>query len=148
MAIDGGLRPLFRKNLKYHWQSIETGSTGLGVPDSNVCVNGIETWVEFKQTKGWTAGLRPEQVGWIFKRTSAGGRVLIAIRRQTTAGPRKGSACDELWIYFGKDVRQLHAEGLRGGAVPMVKSSGGPANWDWDEIGLRLRTQWSVLSSL
>jgi hypothetical protein len=119
MAIDGGLRPLFRKAMPlFHWQSIETGGTGKGIPDSNYCRGGVEGWVEFKITKGWTAGLRPEQVGWHLKRQNAGGRTFIAIRQQLPANTRRIKPTDRLWLFPGYMVKALE-EGI-------------PKHW-WDE---------------
>jgi len=74
--INGGLRQLFRAKLPgFDWVSIESGSTGGGIPDSNYCVRtnditGIEGWIEHKQTDGWAVTLRPEQVGWIARRVA------------------------------------------------------------------------------
>lgn len=125
--VDGGLRQLFRAKLPGHWQSIETGLTGRGTPDANYCIDGVEGWVEFKMTKGWAVKMRPEQIGWIFKRTLNGGRVWIAVRRKD----------DELWLVPGSMVRTLASEGLKGLLVDTW--SGGPRLWDWSSILDRLR---------
>jgi len=39
VSSDGNLRPIFREHLRvgFDWTSVETGSTILGVPDSNYC---------------------------------------------------------------------------------------------------------------
>jgi len=115
--IDGGLRSLFRTRLKkgIHWQSIETGGTGLGIPDANFKIKGsyTEGWIEYKQTDGWTVGLSAEQVGWHLRRRSVGGRTLVATRRWHDGGPRKGPAVDELWIHMGSFAAELAESGLR-----------------------------------
>ena len=123
MAIDGGLRGMFRAKLPGHWQSVESGGTGLGIPDSNYCIKGIEGWVEFKQTKGWAVRMRPEQIGWIFKRTLEGGRVWVAVRRKE----------EELWLVPGSSVRVLASEGLQGLDEAYIWT-GGPRLWDWSAI--------------
>lgn len=111
--IDGGLRKIFRTKLRqFHWQAIETGGTGLGIPDSNYCVDGLEGWVEYKKTHGFAIGLRPEQVGWHMKRARAGGLTTIAVRRQTEAGPRKGPAVDQLFMFPGAWADRLDDEGI------------------------------------
>jgi hypothetical protein len=124
--VDGGLRQVFRQKLPGHWQSIESGSTGGGIPDSNYCINGIEGWVEFKKTNGWAVRMRPAQVGWIFKRSLHSGRVWIGVRRKD----------DELWLVPGSMVRTLAEEGLKDLSVDVW--NGGPARWDWTAILSRL----------
>lgn len=143
MTIDGGLRPIFRNKLTvgWHWQSIETGGTGLGVPDSNYCTDGAEGWVEFKQTDGWTVDLRPEQVSWILTRSERGGTVFVAVRRKNQGGPRRGAPVDELWLWPGSLARQLRAEGLRIKEPCLYLGEGGPAKWDWKTIGKILSTK-------
>lgn len=144
MGIDGGLRSLFRDHLRvgWHWQSIETGGTGRGVPDSNFCASekrdgvlrGIEGWVEYKQTDGWTVDLRPEQISWLLERTTRGGRCFVAVRRKNQGGPRRGDPVDEVWIYPGILARRLRIEGLRLEEGLLHRSEGGPSNWDWVRI--------------
>ena len=128
MQIDGGLRSLFRKRLpQFDWTSIETGGTGRGIPDSNYCIDGVEGWIEFKRTLHWTAGLRPEQVGWMMRRTRHGGRCFIAIRRKTVS---KGVPVDQLWLYSGRDAQALHANGMRA-VEPLALYNDA---WNWPEI--------------
>lgn len=125
VSIDGGLRKDFRTNLKdWHWQSIETGGTGKGVPDSNFCKSGLEGWIEFKKTLGWTVGLAPEQSAWHMRRWRAGGYTLIAVKQI-----RKGG--DVLWLFLGNQAENLLEGGLTGG--PCVGRWDRP--WPWPEIG-------------
>ena len=136
--IDGGLRALFRTNLMsfgFHCQSIETGGTGLGVPDLNYCCNGREGWAEFKLTKVWAVDLRVEQVGWLLARHRAGGRVFIGVRRKCAAGPRKAAA-DELWLIGGESAAEVKEFGLAGNGRVCTLGvwSGGPKRWNWEEI--------------
>jgi len=147
--IDGGLRQLFRAKLPgFDWVSIESGSTGGGIPDSNYCVRtnditGIEGWIEHKQTDGWAVTLRPEQVGWIARRVRCGGRVWVAVRRRTVGGPRQGEAADQLWLLHGRHAVAAKATGLRGPwATPGTVHTwhGGPAAWDWRAIAAVLVT--------
>ena len=133
--IDGDLRKIFRDRLRrgIHWQSIETGGTGRGIPDSNYCTEGVEGWVEFKATEGWAVGLTPEQVGWHLERWMRGGWTHVATRRRHDGGPRRGDPVDELWIAEGCWVRELATDGLRAD-VPMTVLRGGPGAWDWDTV--------------
>lgn len=133
---DGGLRGLFRRKLRqgFHWQSVETGGTGRGVPDSNYCCDGVEGWVEFKQTSGWAVDLRPEQVAWLVVRARAGGRVFIAVRRVSDAGPRRGESSDELWLLGGEYARELKRDGLRVERAVLDAWGGGPASWGWEKV--------------
>ena len=122
--LDGGLRKLFRAHIPGHWQSIETGGVGRGVPDSNYCINGVEGWVEYKKTKHWKIGsLKPEQVAWIFRRVREGGRVWLAVRR----------AEDELWLIDGHWIREVAVGGIKS-AEEWVRWEGGPSKWNWDEV--------------
>jgi hypothetical protein len=129
VARDGDLRAIFRRRLPdFDWQSIETGSTGRGIPDSNYCRDGAEGWIEFKAAKAWAVGLRPEQCGWILRRTRHGGRGWIAVRRKD----------DELWMMWGRWAAELKAHGLRGLQMTPLDDlwmwNGGPARWDWTRI--------------
>lgn len=147
--IDGGLRPLFRQHLRrgFDWQSVETGGTGSGVPDSNFCTLigpgagiGIEGWVEYKKTDAWAVGLATFQVGWHLRRWRYGGWTLIAVRRQHDGGPRKGAPVDELWVYEGRCAAELATHGLQCTHInPLGVWSGGPASWNWDEVAACLR---------
>lgn len=131
--IDGGLRKLFHTNMpRFHWQAIETGLTGRGIPDSNYCYTGTEGWVEFKQTKGWAVTLAPEQVAWHLRRRRSGGMTYVAVRRHRHAGVR-APACDELWLFNGMHARELKAQGI---VEPLATGVwyGGPGNWDWDSV--------------
>ena len=135
---DGDLRQIFSAHLRdFHWQAVETWSTGQGVPDVNYCGGGIEGWIENKATATRAVDLSPGQIGWIERRIRAGGRVFIAVRRVTTAGPRKGAACDELHLFPGSCARSLLEDGLNDlkalGIWP-----GGPGKWNWDTIRVLL----------
>lgn len=142
MAIDGGLGSLLRQHLpQVHWQRIETGETGGGVPDLNGCHAGREFWLELKQTSGWAVRIRSTQVAWIERRVRHGGRVLLVTRRRAIAGPRRAAA-DELWIHGPDQVRTVSELGLRG-ANPLAMGTGGPAAWPW-ELVLSLATQIDV----
>lgn len=133
--IDGGLRPLFREHLRagFQWNTIETGTTAGGVPDSEFCSEGVSSWLEFKQTTGWAVTLKPEQVAWHTVRHLRGGRSLIAVRRWPEAGVRRVAA-DELWIFLGRHAMELRAGGLRAGVPCLGIWEGGPSRWDWDHV--------------
>lgn len=156
--IDGGLRALFRQHLPaYHWVSIETGGTGRGIPDSEYCVGGMTAWVEYKVTDGWAVTLRPEQVAWMLRRSRAGGRVWVVVRRKAAAGPRRGGAVDELWILRGMFADEIREQGLPKIQLLEIGTdidaefpqhhyvvrawAGGPARWSWDHIDVILRSE-------
>jgi hypothetical protein len=136
MAIDGGLRPLFRANLpQFDWTSVESGTTGGGIPDSNYCHGGTEGWIEYKQTAGYVITLRPEQVGWIARRVRHGGRVWVAVRQLAPAGPRR-EARDALWLVPGRLAVEARTGGLRplDGAPGVPTWHHGPRAWDWRAV--------------
>lgn len=121
---DGELRKVFRKYLHtFDSIAVETGGTAGGVPDFNMCKNGIDVWVEMKAARHWRAVIRPSQVGWIERRLLHGGRVFIAIRRDM----------EELWLYHGVAIRTLIREPLDT-IKPLGAWAGGPRDWDWVEI--------------
>ncbi len=68
-----------------HWQRVESW-TGVGIPDTNACQDGVELWVENKEcqrpktSRGHVKPrFRPEQIAWITSRCLHGGRVFVAI---------------------------------------------------------------------
>lgn len=124
---DGSLRQIFSKKMpEAMWTSIESFSTGRGIPDVEYCFPGGQAgWIELKLTRGWAVGMRPEQVAWLERRSRLGGRSFIAIRQL-------GKARDGLWLCHGQDARLLMTEGLRGAEKAAVGHwGGGPAGWDW-----------------
>lgn len=125
MAIDGGLRKLFKENLRCQFTPIETGAVVCGVPDAEYCFEGgIQGWVEFKVARGNAVGLRPGQVAWIERRHAMGGLVFVAVRVK-----------DDILIFSGKDARMLKKEGLKG-AEPAGRF---PKPWDWAKISSILK---------
>lgn len=152
MTVDDGMRPLFRKHIPhFHWQSIETGGTGQGIPDSNFCAPpltplgpGFEGWIEYKATEHWSVDLLPEQIGWLMRRARTGGRVWIAVRRRHDGGPRLGPPVDELYVFPGALAKVAKAGGgLRAPDVQRAtrRWQGGPLRWDWRAVAALLRTR-------
>lgn len=138
MADDGGLRPLFRQRLPdLHWQSIESWMTGSGTPDSNACGDGVEFWAEFKRATANAVPVNVFQVGWHERRRRAGGRTFIVVRLLSEAGPRRGEARDDLFVFRGSDVRAVFLGGLRG-ADSLYHGEGGPSRWSWEKVRLAL----------
>ncbi len=141
--IDGGLRQLFRERLPgFDWTSIESGTTGGGIPDSNYCARyGIEGWIEHKQTGGHVVTLRPEQIGWIARRVRHGGRVWIAVRQHAPPGSRR-AARDVLWLIPGRLSKEAKLMGLQwlDGVPGVLQWHNGPSAWDWRAVGAALTT--------
>ena len=110
-----------------HAQRIETGSTGLGIPDVNMCWEGKDIWVELKVVKGKRVELRPEQVAWLFRRNRSGGSSWIAARDKAD-GVRKGKY-DKIYLWPGSNVIEVKEKG--------VEAIGGfvfESPFDWDAI--------------
>jgi len=134
---DGDLRSLFRGQFRHwHWSSIETAGTASGVPDSEYCTpDGVQGWVEFKQTHINKVRLGPFQVSWIDKRSRYNGNVWIAVRRQPNS--QRECGVDDLWLIKGNQIVALEQGGLD--FVEAWCWHGGPNNWNWDEIASLLQ---------
>ena len=129
---DGGLRQIFQKHMpSVHWQAIESWETGIGIPDLNGCVDGVEFWIELKQATANAVKISPGQIAWIERRVRAGGNVYIAVRCKAERGKRR-LARDELYLYSGNAVRLVYSDGIA--TPPLRKFVGGPSSWDWAEI--------------
>jgi hypothetical protein len=133
---DGDLKRIFRKHLpRFDFQPVEMDVLAPGVPDLNYCCDGVEGFIELKQTSAWSVVVGENQVPWVERRLRAGGRVFVAVRRRCPSGPRR-RAKDELWLLAGAAIRDLAEEGLRG--VPAGRVLGrwtdGPARWDWPRV--------------
>lgn len=117
----------FKKNLPMgcHIQRIETGSTGLGIPDVNLCHSGVETWVELKVVKGKRVELSPQQVVWHHKRWRAGGSSYI-LARDKFEGPRKGKG-DNIYLWCGKDATMVAEQGID---CPALEVWSAPFDWE------------------
>jgi hypothetical protein len=131
MSTDGGLPKVISDNIpEAHWVRVESGTVASGTPDLNGCLNGREVWVECKAATGWTVRVRPVQVGWMERRERAGGRCLVAVRRNKMDE-------DVLWLMRAGAARVL-LEGTKLHLVPadliICIQSGGPSQWFWDGI--------------
>lgn len=132
---DDGLRSIITSKLKDpHWQPIETWSIAAGVADLNGCLSGVEAWVECKSASAWAVKFEPGQIPWINRRTRAGGRVTIAVRRRHSGGPRLGDPVDELWLIPGSAVIELARDGLKEVQLRALVFHKGPSKWDWSLI--------------
>ncbi len=138
MTVDGSLRKLFRDNLpEAQWTSIETGGTGLGIPDAEYCFTpGRQGWIEFKKTAATAVKIAPEQVSWLERRVRMGGRCFLIVRQQCPAGLRRARK-DALFIYRGHQARAVLLNGLD--TPPIDCYEGGPARWNWPLIAERLK---------
>jgi hypothetical protein len=130
---DGGLRQLFQRRFTtWHWQSIESWSTGRGVPDLNYCAAGYEGWIELKKAEANAVTITAEQVGWAERRMRAGGHVFLAVRQMHAPGPRSPLR-DALWLYHASALRHVKEGGLTS-TPPLGYWPDGPAKWDWAAI--------------
>ena len=115
----------------WHWQPIETWSTGQGVPDVEYCApSGVSGWIELKRTDGWVVEVRPHQAAWIERRLRCGGRVHLLVRRKR----------EELWLLPGRAARGLAMRARLSDAECICRWEGGPSAWRWDELA-RLLTE-------
>lgn len=140
---DDGLRALLHRHLpQVHWQALELGVVGSGVPDTTGAWAGSEWWIECKATDAHAVGLEPDQIGWILRGLRSGRRIFVATRRRHEGGPRRGDACDELWLHEGHDAVAIRDGGLMA-APPVLQMEGGPSRWDWDLL-LRTLVEWDL----
>ena len=107
-----------------HVQRIETGGTGLGIPDVNMCHGGYECWVELKIVKGKKVLLDTQQVVWHYQRTRSGGRTFI-LARDKYDKVRKGKA-DTLYLWNGNVAQQVAEQGI---AYPALETLHAPFDW-------------------
>ncbi len=112
---------------KCDYQRIETGSTGRGIPDVNICYKGSEVWIELKIVKGRKVGLTSEQVAWHYRRARAGGVTWI-LARDKAKGPRKGTY-DKLYLWPGSASVAVKQQGI---LAPCPHIFTRP--YEWDEI--------------
>lgn len=127
---DGELRKILRAYLPDgDWQSIESGGTVQGLPDSNYCFpGGREGWVEGKLIHGWVVKMRPAQIGWLDRRSRRGGRCFVFIRRLN-------SSADELYVLSGSEIVAFsNARCNLLGHRAADRFEGGPSKWDWSAI--------------
>jgi len=110
-----------------HWQRIETGGTGTGIPDVNLCYEGKEIWIELKLVKGKRIDLSPTQIAWHMKRTKAGGRTWI-LARHTYDGVRIGKG-DKIYLWEGNQAKALKELGMN-----CENSLTWEAPFDWEDI--------------
>lgn len=141
---DANLRQIFQDYIPdFFWQSIESGSTGSGIPDLYYCAAGpgrneqpyYSGWIECKTTKANAVVISPFQVAWAERHWRKKGRCWLAVRVLCKKGKRT-KAKDELWLFHGEGTSWCKVGGIS--AVPslFVKGHwvGGPAKWDWQKI--------------
>lgn len=126
---DGGLRSTIIEHIiGPHWQAIETGSTGRGIPDLNGCHKSREIWIECKAADHWAVVIDPMQVAWIERRARNGGHCFIAVKRAGT----------EFWLLAPGAARVLAMPrlGLRDLPERLIlgRWAGGSRNWPWATI--------------
>lgn len=137
MARDGGLTKLFIARLSdFHWQAVESGGTGQGVPDANYCANRTEGWVEMKVTgTNSLPTLTAHQVAWAERRGRAGGRVFLAVRKKHEGGARLGAPIDHLVLFnASQSARTILEHGMNMATPLYVSPAKGPKSWDWEEV--------------
>lgn len=117
---------------------------GKGCPDTNICADGVDNWIECKHisAEDGLVPLEPPQIGWILRRMRNGGRVFVATWVEHAGGARKGEAVSRLVLHEGWDAPTIRSEGL-GAAPPVAIFEGQPGDWDGEEIRAVLVT-WTM----
>lgn len=124
---ESSLWKMLKGHMPSSWdvQRIETGSTGRGIPDVNVCVDGHEFWIELKVVQGRRVELSPEQVAWHYRRTRAGGRTWI-LARDKADGVWKGKY-DRLYLWSGDKAPEVFSKGIE---APGAVTWAAPFAWE------------------
>jgi hypothetical protein len=138
--VDGGLRALFRKNITAAmWTSLESPTTGKGIPDSHfIFPGGHEGMVEYKKIRGWAMPKSETwtfQIAWHMRYARFGGRSFVAIKRKDK----------ELWLVPGGLAKRLDERGLVGiwdRSDTGVRMWSDP--WQWDHVAHELKTMRNV----
>lgn len=129
MSLEKDFWTLLKKHLdvypETHYQRIETGSTGRGIPDLNICHAGREVWVELKIVQGRRVELRPEQIAWHIRRHRSSGLPWI-LAREKKSGPRTGEV-DRVYLWSGAYAVEVAEFGI-----------GCESGKKWDRIGRSL----------
>lgn len=120
---------MFKKHLpeKCDYQRIETGGTGRGIPDVNLCWRGIEIWVELKVVSGKKINITAEQCAWHYRRVRSGGRTFI-VARDKVDGVRKGKY-DKMYVWSGTEAVNVQEKGIAAENCHIYE-----APFDWEEI--------------
>ena len=124
-SLESNLWDLFKRHLpdNVDYQRIETGGTGKGVPDVNICDMGRDFWVELKMIDGnKIRKLKPEQIAWHWKRTRVGGKTWFLARKKT-------DKVDQIYLWSGHKGPDLLRTGIftEGGTM-------WEAPFDWNAI--------------
>jgi len=120
---------ILRKN-KAHVQNIEDAYS-IGVPDTNLCINGRESWVECKFLKDWPKrattpvrpSFRPGQVPWLVNRSQAGGSCYVLIQIGADVLLFEGKAAWNLDMGIWNQTR-FRAEALAVGRKAVLREFG------------------------
>ena len=126
-TLEKNLWGLFKKHLPMacHVQRVETGGTGQGIPDVNLCHLGEETWVQLKIVKGKKVMLSPQQVVWHHKRCNAAKGSSWILARDKADGVRKGKY-DRLYLWKGGEAAEVFDKGVE---TPGAEVFNTPFDW-------------------
>ena len=126
MKTEKALYKALKTNLsKVHWQRIETGGMGTGVPDVNGCWQGKEFWLELKIGSLQSVNLSPQQCAWHMRRANVGGLSWILIH-----DPSKHF----LWLVPGVESINLRARHLSSSKFIEVQEP----PYDWKDLLKRI----------
>ena len=129
LSLENTLWALFKKHLPKGCDSqrIETGGTGRGIPDVNLCYQGQEVWVELKVVSGRKINITAEQCAWHYRRVRAGGKTYI-VARDKADGVRKGKY-DKLYVWSGEHAVAVQESGIAADGCRIYQ-----APFAWDDI--------------
>jgi hypothetical protein len=89
-------------------QPIESGETGLGIPDMFIRTESKSAWVEFKNTKyllvyPYTVPFRPGQCAWLERYYQLGGTSLLVI-----------GSLEGIFVFHNKAIKRVYESDLIG----------------------------------
>jgi hypothetical protein len=69
----------YAEGMGYHVTWVESHEVSAGVPDLNICVGGIDLWIELKAMKNGSVKMRPPQKSWHSERFARGGMSWVLV---------------------------------------------------------------------
>lgn len=117
-----GIRPLGA-----HIQRIESGATGLGIPDVECAYQGAQFWCELKIVDGNKIHFQPGQPSWLRKRWDTGCLSWVLARKTLKTS-------DELFVWPGSLAIDVYQHGISVEPYFHTKKVANRGSFPWQTI--------------